>query len=80
MHEICQAALNGDLATAEQLNAQIDILHSVLFCESNPIPVKWALYVMGQIQRGIRLPLTVLAESYQPLITQALRDTQLIGR
>lgn len=79
MHEICQAALNGDLATAEQLNAQIEILHSVLFCESNPIPVKWALHVMGQIQRGIRLPLTVLGESYQPLIAQALRDTQLIG-
>jgi len=80
MHEICQAALNGDAAQAKQLNAQIDILHSVLFCESNPIPVKWALYAMGQIQRGIRLPLTVLAESYQPLITQALRDTQLISR
>lgn len=79
MHEICQAALSGDAAQAERLNAQIDILHSVLFCESNPIPVKWALYAMGQIQRGIRLPLTVLAESYQPLITQALRDTQLIS-
>lgn len=79
MHEICQAALSGDAAQAERLNAQIDILHSVLFCESNPIPVKWALYAMGQIQRGIRLPLTVLAESYQPLITQVLRDTQLIS-
>ena len=79
MHQICQAALSGDAAQAEQLNAQIDILHSVLFCESNPIPVKWALHALGQIQRGIRLPLTVLADAYQPLIAQALRDTQLIG-
>lgn len=80
MHQICQAALSGDAAQAEQLNAQIEILHSVLFCESNPIPVKWALHAMGQIQRGIRLPLTVLADAYQPLIAQALRDTQLISR
>lgn len=80
MHQICQAALSGDAAQAEQLNAQIEILHSVLFCESNPIPVKWALHAMGQIPRGIRLPLTVLADAYQPLIAQALRDTQLISR
>lgn len=79
MHEICQAALTGDLAQAEQLNAKIEILHRVLFCESNPIPVKWALYAMGQIDLGIRLPLTVLAESEQAGLRQALQDTQLIG-
>ena len=79
MHQICQAALRGDLATAEQLNAQIDILHRVLFCESNPIPVKWALHAMGRMTTGIRLPLTVLAESEQPLLQQALRATQLIS-
>lgn len=79
MHEICQAALSGDAAMAECINAKIEVLHRVLFCESNPIPVKWALHAMGQMDIGIRLPLTVLAESYQPLLRQALRDTQLIS-
>jgi 4-hydroxy-tetrahydrodipicolinate synthase len=79
MHEICAAALRGDLPSAEQLNAQIEVLHRVLFCESNPIPVKWALHAMGRMTTGIRLPLTVLAASEQPLLQQALRATQLIS-
>ena len=78
MHHICQAALTGDMTSAAHLNAQIEILHQVLFCESNPIPVKWALQAMNKIDSGIRLPLTGLAQSCQPTLLQALRDTQLI--
>ncbi|RYY78413.1 MAG: 4-hydroxy-tetrahydrodipicolinate synthase [Moraxellaceae bacterium] len=80
MSQVCEAAQTGNREQAEQLNNSIAMLHQVLFCESNPIPVKWALSDMGLIGTGIRLPLTVLAESYQPLIHEALLDSGVIAR
>jgi len=80
MHEICKAALEGRAADAEALNAQVAVLHQVLFCESNPIPVKWALHDMGRITTGLRLPLTVLAKSFQPLVHAALLETGVLSR
>lgn len=78
MSQVCQAALAGEREQAEQLNHRIAPLHQLLFCESNPIPVKWALADMGLIGTGIRLPLTVLADDYQPQLHQALLDCGLI--
>lgn len=78
MSQVCQAALAGEREQAEQLNNRIAPLHQLLFCESNPIPVKWALADMGLIGTGIRLPLTVLADDYQPQLHQALLDCGLI--
>ncbi|HJF27740.1 4-hydroxy-tetrahydrodipicolinate synthase [Acinetobacter bohemicus] len=72
MSEVCAAALQGDMARAEELNSQIANLHNILFCESNPIPVKWALHDMGLIGTGIRLPLTPLAEQYRAPLHEAL--------
>ena len=70
MSEVCVAALAGEQAKAQDLNQQIANLHNILFCESNPIPVKWALHEMGSIGTGVRLPLTALAEQYrEPLRT-----------
>ena len=80
MSQMCEAALAGNREEAEQLNNSIAILHQILFCESNPIPVKWALSDMGMFGTGIRLPLTVLAESYQPQIHQALIDSGILTR
>jgi 4-hydroxy-tetrahydrodipicolinate synthase len=74
MHEMCSAALAGDRDAATALNARLDILHHTLFVESNPIPVKWALYEMGLIPAGIRLPLTPLASQYHETVRQALRQ------
>jgi 4-hydroxy-tetrahydrodipicolinate synthase len=79
MSEICDAAAAGNREHAEQLNNSIQVLHQILFCESNPIPVKWALADMGKMSTGIRLPLTVLAESYRPQVHQALLDSGIIG-
>ncbi|HEY0721392.1 MAG TPA: 4-hydroxy-tetrahydrodipicolinate synthase [Gammaproteobacteria bacterium] len=73
MHEMCAAARAGDRATAAAINEKLMPLHKNLFVESNPIPVKWALYEMGLIPAGIRLPLTVLAEQYHDTIRQALK-------
>jgi 4-hydroxy-tetrahydrodipicolinate synthase len=72
MSQVCEAALRGNRELAEQLNNNIQELHQILFCESNPIPVKWALADMGKITTGIRLPLTVLADAYRPQVHQAL--------
>jgi len=72
MHEMCMAAIAGDRAKAEAIEARISDLHQVLFLESNPIPVKWALQEMGRTKRGIRLPLTPLAEQFHAPVRAAL--------
>ncbi|WP_257281333.1 MULTISPECIES: 4-hydroxy-tetrahydrodipicolinate synthase [unclassified Endozoicomonas] len=78
MHEMCVAALDGDRATAEAINAKLDELHQKLFVEANPIPVKWALSKMGLIGEGIRLPLTPLSEGYHSDLREALKQAELI--
>lgn len=77
MHQMCSAALAGDRETAEAINNKLNILHSKLFVESNPIPVKWALYDMGLIHAGIRLPLTVLNTQYHEIVRQAMQQARL---
>lgn len=78
MSEVCAAAIAGDVARAEELNAQVANLHNILFCESNPIPVKWALHDMGLIGTGIRLPLIPLAEQYRAPLHEALVEASVI--
>ncbi|WP_198266248.1 4-hydroxy-tetrahydrodipicolinate synthase [sulfur-oxidizing endosymbiont of Gigantopelta aegis] len=74
MHEMCAAALAGDRETASAINDRLLGLHSKLFVESNPIPVKWALYEMGLIPDGIRLPLTVLDAQYHDVVRDAIKQ------
>ncbi|MFT4730043.1 MAG: 4-hydroxy-tetrahydrodipicolinate synthase [Granulosicoccus sp.] len=73
MHLMCKAAIAGDRETAEAIELRISDLHTALFHESNPIPVKWALHVMGRIGAGIRLPLTTLDARYHEAVLAALR-------
>ena len=73
MHDMCAAARSGDRAQAEAINSKLEALHSDLFLEANPIPVKWALHEMGLIGQGIRLPLTPLSEQYRGKICEALQ-------
>ncbi len=78
MHEMCAAALAGDRAAAEALDQRAAGLHKALFLESNPIPVKWAVGQLGLIPPGIRLPLTPLAESFQPAVRAAMRQAGVL--
>ena len=78
MSQICAAAISGDAEHAKALNNEIANLHNILFCESNPIPVKWALHEMGLIGTGIRLPLTPLAEQYRTPLREALNASGVI--
>ena len=73
MHDMCAAALAGDLSKARTLNNQLIALHQKLFVEANPIPVKWAAAQMGLVGMGIRLPLTPLASQYHEIVSEALR-------
>ena len=72
MHRMCRAAMAGDRAAAEAIEAEIADLHRVLFLESNPIPVKWALQQMEMLGPHLRLPMTPLAEAYQADVRAAL--------
>ncbi len=78
MHDMCTAALAGDRDTAMAINSRLQTLHKNLFIEANPIPVKWALHDMGLIATGIRLPLTVLSETHQAVVHQALQQAGVI--
>ena len=78
MHEMCAAALRGDRAEAERINASLLALHKNLFLEANPIPVKWVLQEMGLIQPGIRLPLTPFSDKFHDDVRQAMRQANLL--
>ena len=73
MSRLCEAALAGDRTAAEAIDADLQMLHRDLFVESSPIPVKWALWEMGLIEPGIRLPLTWLSENKWDIVRDALR-------
>jgi 4-hydroxy-tetrahydrodipicolinate synthase len=78
MHELCAAALRGDIATAMKLQFQLMPLHKNLFVEANPIPVKWALARMGRCGHALRLPLTQLSTGQQPVVEAALKSAGLL--
>jgi len=74
MHEMCMAALAGDVAKAREINFRLLGLHRNLFVEANPIPVKWAVSRMGLMEEGIRLPLTPLSAEHHERVRQAMLE------
>ena len=64
----------GNTARAREINNKLLGLHRNLFCEANPIPVKWAVHELGLIEGGIRLPLTPLAQNFHALVREAMRE------
>jgi len=79
MHQLCATALAGDAEEARALNSDVANLHEVLFVESNPIPVKWAVAELGLMaQDTIRLPLTPLSTAYRAELKDAMRNAALL--
>ncbi len=74
MHEMCDAALAGNIPKAREINDCLLGLHQHLFCEANPIPVKWAAQQMGLVKSGIRLPLTPLSPAFHDRVRNAMRQ------
>lgn len=78
MHEMCVAAMQGNIADARAINAKLFALHQKLFVEANPIPVKWVLQQMGLIKTGIRLPLVNLSAQYHEVLRHAAQSAQIL--
>jgi 4-hydroxy-tetrahydrodipicolinate synthase len=78
MHELCVAAIAGDVKRAMEIQFQLLPLHKTLFVESNPIPVKWAVARMGLCGHAVRLPLTQLTPANQPALERVMHATGLI--
>ncbi len=77
MSALAKAATSGDIGLANEVDHLLQPLHKAMFLEANPIPVKWALYHMGLIPAGIRLPLTPLSEKFHVTIIQALEQAKI---
>jgi 4-hydroxy-tetrahydrodipicolinate synthase len=78
MHELCVAAMAGNIKRTMEIQFKLLPLHKALFVESNPIPVKWAVARMGLSQGALRLPLTTLTEPNQQMLERVMQATGLI--
>ena len=78
MHELCVAAIAGNVQRAMEIQFQLLPVHKALFVESNPIPVKWAVARMGRCGHALRLPLTQLTPANQPVLERVMQATGLI--
>ena len=78
MHELCDAAINGRVAEAIAINNKVFPLHSKLFIEPNPVPLKWAMAEIGLIPSGMRLPIVPLAKEYHDVVRAAMRESGVL--
>ncbi|MBU2055694.1 MAG: 4-hydroxy-tetrahydrodipicolinate synthase [Proteobacteria bacterium] len=79
MAAMVDAFAAGDLEKARSLHYRISPLIDALFIETNPIPVKAALAMMGKIQYDLRLPLCRMAEKNEGALKKVLQDYGLIA-
>ncbi len=78
MHELCVAAMAGDVRRAMEIQFRLMPVHKHLFVEANPIPVKWAMARLGLCGGTLRLPMTPLSTQYEPVVEAALRASGLL--
>ena len=77
-HDLYRLALEGDFDAAKRVDDSLRGLHTHLFCESNPIPVKWALQQMGLCSGAMRLPLTPLSTAYHECVLGAMNQAGVL--
>lgn len=78
MHDLCSAALSGDVKGVRKINSLLGPLNKLLFVEGNPVPVKWALAQMGRVPTGIRLPLVELSAQFHAPLRAAMVQAGLL--
>ncbi|MGB0572973.1 MAG: 4-hydroxy-tetrahydrodipicolinate synthase [Alphaproteobacteria bacterium] len=76
MHDAWQA---GDAKAAMEINARLFPLHSALFVEPNPVPVKYAASLLEKCTMDVRLPLTPANENTQKLVRDAMVSAGLLN-
>ena len=70
--EFQDACLKGDYAAALKLQDKLMPLHTALFIETNPAPVKYALSELGKCAETVRLPMVALAETTKAAVRTAM--------
>jgi len=78
MAALCKAALDGDMKTAQKLHYELMVLNEALFVDTNPVPVKAALWLMDKITDELRLPLAKLSDANQERLKDALKQYALL--
>ena len=78
MHEMCVAAIAGDVKTASAIHMRLLSLHKQLFCEPSPAPTKYAMSRLGRCSTALRLPITPLTPAGCALVDAALQDAGLL--
>ena len=78
MHELCVAAMAGDVKRAMTIQRQLMPVHKHLFVEANPIPLKWAMTRMGLCGGTMRLPMTRLSQANESVVENAIRSAGLL--
>lgn len=78
IQQIVQSFLSGEVATAIDIHLKLFPLFKVLFCTTNPIPIKAALNLQGWQVGGLRLPLFEISEAQREEIAIVLRELSLI--
>ncbi|RKG66012.1 4-hydroxy-tetrahydrodipicolinate synthase [Corallococcus exercitus] len=78
MADLVAAARSNDIAKARGLQVRMNALHRLLFVESNPIPVKWALHLMGMFGPEVRLPLVQMGEANAAKLKEELTGLGLL--
>jgi 4-hydroxy-tetrahydrodipicolinate synthase len=70
---------DGDVAAASRISDQLSTLHAAMFCESNPIPVKYAASLLGKCAPDVRLPLQPISVASKGTVEKAMRSAGLIN-
>ena len=78
MLALVRACVAGDFKKAREVHFGLLPLFDALFCETNPIPVKAALDLMGRIGPEIRLPMTAITEKGRQRMQAALKDQGIL--
>lgn len=78
VHDLCEAWAKGDIKEARRQHFYLEPLNRAMFCETNPIPVKTALSLMGKMTAEFRLPLCNMQESTLALLKKTMQNMKLI--
>jgi 4-hydroxy-tetrahydrodipicolinate synthase len=78
MHEHIQTCLQGDYAKALKQHQELIKINQYLFIETNPIPVKEALHMMGMLELEFRLPMCPLQDANREILRGVLKEYNLI--
>lgn len=78
MAGMCKAWESGDIAKARELHFKLEPLNSAMFIETNPVPVKTALALMGKIREEFRLPLCEMSSANKEKLKGVLKNAGII--